>query len=81
MPTFLCVAYLLGRPPGQDLDVQQQSAEGLEHRVGLAHLHLEEVGVVAVCYGGGKRLKFKRALQDIAKMRLNTHRTFKNVHT
>ena len=48
MPTFLCVAYLLRRPPLLDLDVQQQSAEGLENRVGLVHLHLQEVGVVAV---------------------------------
>lgn len=52
--TFLRVSDLLCDCTTFDHHVQQHPAEGLHHRVRLAHLHLQGVGVVSVGCRGSK---------------------------
>lgn len=52
--TFLCVSYFLSSSASLHHHVQQQATESLHHRVWLADLHLQEVGVVSVGWNASK---------------------------
>lgn len=63
--TFLCISYFPRRSAALDHHVQQQPTESLHHRVGLADLHLQGVGVVSVGWKGSKVTEHEKCTLNV----------------